>query len=145
MSSFFAPAEVCVQACTAKASTSTMATSGGDHLGARCRLNGGAGEGTAKRLDLPPCRPGPARSDHRVAGEHARTGERGACEALEKLPAKDIDRDQSAPQKALMRIFLPAKAPTSILTTRSMAASALCELTRVLHVACLEAEVRYGF
>jgi hypothetical protein len=66
-----------------------------------------------------------------VAGEHARTGERGACEALEKLPAKDIDRDQSAPQ-------------TSILTTRSMAASASCELTRVLHVACLEAEVRYG-
>ena len=79
-----------------------------------------------------------------VAGEHARTGERGACEALEKLPAKDIDRDQSAPQKALMRIFLAAKAPTSILTTMSMAASASCELTRVLHVACLEAEVRYG-
>jgi hypothetical protein len=51
MSSFFAPAEVCVQACTAKASTSTMATSGGDHLGARCRLHGGAGEGTAKRMD----------------------------------------------------------------------------------------------
>ena len=47
-----------------------------------------------------------------VAGEHARTGERGACEALEKLPAKDIDRDQSAPQKALMRIFFAAKAPT---------------------------------
>jgi hypothetical protein len=43
-----------------------------------------------------------------------------------------------------MRIFLAAKAPTSILTTRSMAASASCELTRVLHVACLEAEVRYG-
>jgi hypothetical protein len=63
-----------------------------------------------------------------VAGEHARTGERGACEALEKLPAKDIDRDQSAPQKALMRIFLAAKAPTSILTSRSMAASATCEL-----------------
>jgi len=79
-----------------------------------------------------------------VAGEHARTRERGACEALEKLPTKDVDRDQSAPQKALMRIFLAAKALTSILTTRSMAASASCELMRVLHVACLEAEVRYG-
>ncbi len=31
-------------------------------------------------------------------------------------------------QKALMRIFIPAEALTSILTTRSMAASALCEL-----------------
>ena len=36
-------------------------------------------------------------------------------------------------QKALMRIFVPAKALTSILTTRSMAALAPCELTQVLH------------
>jgi hypothetical protein len=41
---------------------------------------------------------------------------------------KDVDRAQSAPQKALMRIFVPAEALTSILTTRSMAASAPCEL-----------------
>ena len=32
-----------------------------------------------------------------------------------------------------MRIFVPAKALTSILTTRSMAALALCELMGVLH------------
>ena len=36
-------------------------------------------------------------------------------------------------QKALMRIFVPAKALTPILTTRSMAALAPCELTQVLH------------
>ncbi len=42
---------------------------------------------------------------------------------------KDVDRAQSAPQKALMRIFfLSAKALTIILTTSSMAASAPCEL-----------------
>ncbi len=46
-----------------------------------------------------------------VTDEHARTGDE-ACEALEKLPTKDVDRAhwQSAPQKALMRIFVPAKA-----------------------------------
>ena len=64
-----------------------------------------------------------------VTGEHARTGDE-ACEALEKLPAKDIDRAQS---ERRMRIFVAAKALTSILTTRSMAALAPCELTRVLH------------
>ena len=32
-----------------------------------------------------------------------------------------------------MRIFVPAKALTPILTTRSMAALAPCELTQVLH------------
>jgi hypothetical protein len=68
-----------------------------------------------------------------VTGEHARTHTRTgdeACEALEKLPAKDIDRAQS---ERRMRIFVAAKALTSILTTRSMAASAPCELTQVLH------------
>ena len=64
-----------------------------------------------------------------VTGEHARTRDE-ACEALEKLPTKDVDRAQSAPQKALMRNFVPAKALTSILTTRSIAASATCELAR---------------
>ena len=34
-----------------------------------------------------------------------------------------------------MRIFVPAKALTPILTTRSMAALAPCELTQVPHVA----------
>jgi hypothetical protein len=64
-----------------------------------------------------------------VAGEHAHVGDE-ACEALEKLPTKAIDRAQSAPQKAIMRIFfLSAKALTIILTTSSMAASAPCELT----------------
>jgi hypothetical protein len=57
-----------------------------------------------------------------VAGEHAHTRDEG-CEALGKVPTKDIDRAQSAPLKALIRIFLLlAKALTSILTTRSMAA-----------------------
>jgi hypothetical protein len=41
-------------------------------------------------------------------GRDARTGDE-ACEALENLPAKDIDGAESAPQKALMRIFVPAK------------------------------------
>ena len=67
-----------------------------------------------------------------VTGEHARThtstGDE-ACEALEKLPAKDIYRAQSGRR---MRIFVAAKALTSILTTRSMAALAPCELTQVL-------------
>ena len=67
-----------------------------------------------------------------VTGEHARThactGDE-ACEALKKLPAKDIDRAQS---ERRMRIFVAAKALTSILTTRSMASLAPCELTRVL-------------
>ena len=40
-------------------------------------------------------------------------------------------------QKALMRIFVPAKALTPILTTRSMAALAPCELTQVLHCMAL--------
>jgi hypothetical protein len=65
-----------------------------------------------------------------VTGEHARTHARTgdeACEALEKLPAKDIDRAQS---ERRMRNFVAAKALTSILTTRSMAALAPCELTR---------------
>ena len=60
-----------------------------------------------------------------VTGEHARTHARTgdeACEALEKLPAKDIDRAQS---ERRMRIFVAAKALTSILTTRSMSASAV--------------------
>jgi hypothetical protein len=68
-----------------------------------------------------------------VTGEHTRTHARTgdeACEALEKLPAKDIDRAQS---ERRMRIFVAAKALTSILTTRSMAALAPCELTQVLH------------
>ena len=56
-----------------------------------------------------------------VTGEHARPGDE-ACEALEKLPAKDIDRAQS---ERRMRIFVAAKALTSILTTRSMSASAV--------------------
>jgi hypothetical protein len=57
----------------------------------------------------------------KVAGEHAHVADE-ACEALEKLPTKAIDRAQSAPQKALMRIFfLSAKVLTSILTTSSMA------------------------
>jgi hypothetical protein len=66
-----------------------------------------------------------------VTDEHARTGDE-ACEALEKLPTRDVDRAQSAPQKAHMRIFVPAQALTSILTTRSTAASApsRCELAR---------------
>ena len=63
------------------------------------------------------------------ARTHARTGDE-ACEALKKLPAKDIDRAQS---ERRMRIFVAAKALTSILTTRSMAALAPCELTQVLH------------
>jgi hypothetical protein len=65
-----------------------------------------------------------------VTGEHARTQARTgdeACEALEKLPEKDIDRAQS---ERRMRIFVAAKALTSILTTRSIAASATCELAR---------------
>jgi hypothetical protein len=50
-----------------------------------------------------------------IAGEHAHTRDE-ACEALEKMPTKDIDRAQSAPQKALVRIFfLAAKALLSIL------------------------------
>ena len=40
---------------------------------------------------------------------HARTGDE-ACEALEKLPEKDIDRAQS---ERRMRIFVAAKALTS--------------------------------
>jgi hypothetical protein len=44
-----------------------------------------------------------------VTGEHARTGDE-ACEALEKLPEKDIDRAQS---ERRMRIFVAAKALTS--------------------------------
>ena len=64
-----------------------------------------------------------------VTGEHARTGDE-ACEALEKLPAKDIDRAQS---ERRTRIFVAAKELTSILTTRSIAALAPCELTQVLH------------
>ena len=57
-----------------------------------------------------------------VTGEHARTGEMKRVKALEKLPAKDIDRAQS---ERRMRIFVAAKALTSILTTRSMSASAV--------------------
>jgi hypothetical protein len=75
-----------------------------------------------------------------VTGERARTGDE-ACEALEKLPTKDVDRAQSAPQKALMRIFVPAKVLTSILTTRSMAASAPCELARATCMAVLAARL----
>ena len=52
-----------------------------------------------------------------VTGEHARTHARThaltgdeACEALEKLPEKDIDRAQS---ERRMRIFVAAKALTS--------------------------------
>ena len=122
--------------CTSVHHRSIDINDGGGHLGARCRLHGGAGEGTAKRPDLPPSRPEPARSDHRGNGRarthartHARTGDE-ACEALEKLPEKDIDRAQS---ERRMRIFVAAKALTSILTTRSMAALAPCELTQVLH------------
>ena len=68
-----------------------------------------------------------------VTGEHARTHARTgdeAREALEKLPATDIDRAQS---ERRTRIFVAAKELTSILTTRSMAALAPCELTQVLH------------
>ncbi len=50
-----------------------------------------------------------------AAARHS--GEMERVKALEKLPAKDIDRAQSAPQKALMCIFVPVKAPTLILTT----------------------------
>ncbi len=52
------------------------------------------------------------------------------CEALETLPTKEIDRAQSAPQKAFTRLFfsLPTKALTSASTMMSMAASAPCEL-----------------
>ena len=56
-----------------------------------------------------------------IVGEHAQSGAR--------LPAKGIDRAQS---DCRMRIFVAAKALTSILTTRSMAALAPCELTQVL-------------
>ena len=129
--------------CTSVHHRSIDINDGGGHLGARCRLHGGAGEGTAKRPDLPPSRPEPARSDHRGNGRartHAHTGDE-ACEALEKLPAKDIDRAQS---ERRMRIFVAAKALTSILTTRSMAALAPCELTQVLHGAagCSAAHTR---
>ena len=76
MSSFFAPAEVCVQACTAKASTSTMATSGGGHLGARCRHT--EEQVRAQQNDWIFRRA--VQDLHvqiiEVAGEHARTGER---------------------------------------------------------------------
>ena len=76
-----------------------------------------------------------------VTGERARTGDE-ACEALEKLPTKAIDRAQSAPQKAIMRIFfLSAKALTIILTTSSMAASAPCELARATCMAVLAARL----
>jgi hypothetical protein len=47
-------------------------------------------------------------------GRDARTGDE-ACEALANLPAKDIDGARPAPQKAPMRIFVSAKALTSIL------------------------------
>ncbi len=47
-----------------------------------------------------------------LAGEHSQShAQDEACEALEKLPTKEIDRAQSAPKKAFMRIFffLPPK------------------------------------
>ena len=117
MSNFFA-AKRCVQACTTEASTSTMeAATSAPAVGytveqVRAQQNGRIFRRAVQNLHV---------QIIEVTGEHARTGDE-ACEALEKLPTKDVDRAQSAPQKALLRIFVPAKALTSILTTRSMAA-----------------------
>ena len=72
-----------------------------------------------------------------LAGEHPRSHTQAEeCEAPAKRPTKEIDRAQSAPKKALTRIFffLPTKALTSASTmpVMSMAASAPCELMQVL-------------
>ena len=129
MSNFFA-AKRCVQACTTEASTSTMeAATSAPAVGytveqVRAQQNDRIFRRAVQNLHV---------QIIEVTGEHARTHARTgdeACEALKKLPAKDIDRAQS---ERRMRIFVAAKALTSILTTRSMAALAPCELTQVLH------------
>ena len=127
MSNFFA-AKRCVQACTTEASTSTMeAATSAPAVGytveqVRAQQNDRIFRRAVQNLHV---------QIIEVTGEHARTHARTgdeACEALEKLPAKGIDRAQS---DCRMRIFVAAKALTSILTTRSMAALAPCELTQV--------------
>ena len=118
MSNFFA-AKRCVQARTTEASTSTMeAATSAPAVGytveqVRAQQNDRIFRRAVQNLHV-----------HRGNGRartHARTGDE-ACEALKKLPAKDIDRAQS---ERRMRIFVAAKALTSILTTRSMSASAV--------------------
>ena len=129
MRNFFA-AKRCVQACTTEASTSTMeAATSAPAVGytveqVRAQQNDRIFRRAVQNLHV---------QIIEVTGDHARTQARTgdeACEALKKLPAKDIDRTQS---ERRMRIFVAAKALTSILTTRSMAALAPCELTQVLH------------
>jgi hypothetical protein len=72
MSNFFA-AKRCVRARTTEASTSTMeSATSAPAVGYTVEQF----EGTAKRPDLPPSRPEPARSDHRGNGRartHTRT------------------------------------------------------------------------
>jgi hypothetical protein len=111
MSNFFA-AKRFVQACTTEASTSTMeaATSR-----ARCRLHGGAGEGTAKRPDLPPSRPEPARSDHRGNGRartHARTHAR---------EMKHVKRWRNCQRRTSIGLNRSAEGPHAHLRTRQSA------------------------
>ena len=129
MSNFFA-AKRCVQACTAEASTSTMeAATSAPAVGytveqVRAQQKDRIFRRAVQNLHV---------QIIEVTGEHARTGDE-ACEALEKLPAKDIDRARS---ERRMRIFEAAKALTSILTTRSMAALAPCECYMALLAARL--------
>ena len=105
MSNFFA-AKRCVQACTTEASTSTMeAATSAPAVGytveqVRAQQNGRIFRRAVQNLHV---------QIIEVTGEHARTGDE-ACEALEKLPEKDIDRAQS---ERRMRIFVAAKALTS--------------------------------
>jgi hypothetical protein len=109
MSNFFA-AKRCVQACTTEASTSTMeaATSAPAVCytveQVRAQQNDRIFRRAVQNLHV---------QIIEVTGEHARTHARTgdeACEALEKLPEKDIDRAQS---ERRMRIFVAAKALTS--------------------------------
>jgi hypothetical protein len=105
MSNFFA-AKRCVQACTTEASTSTMeAATSAPAVGytveqVRAQQNDRIFRRAVQNLHV---------QIIEVTGEHARTGDE-ACEALEKLPEKDIDRAQS---ERRMRIFVAAKALTS--------------------------------
>ena len=119
--------------CTSVHHRSIDINDGGGHLGARCRLHGGAGEGTAKRPDLPPSRPEPARSDHRGNGR-ARTHAR---------EMKRVKRWRDCQRRTSIGLNRSAEGPHAHLRTRQSAdiniddedhgSLAPCELTRVLH------------
>ena len=104
MSNFFA-AKRCVQARTTEASTSTMeAATSAPAVGytveqVRAQQNDRIFRRAVQNLHV---------QIIEVTGEHARTGDE-ACEALEKLPAKGIDRAQSERRRPSCASSYPPK------------------------------------